>query len=136
MKKEKMDKGEFVERLGFFFVCDNTDPGTLDEIKVIIEKMNLIEKTSSLKYEKCIIVNKMDKKVDKSITKAMNLTLEGLKKKYKITVYKVSALTNHGVKDALRNFITKIHQNAVDVKQNEGIDDQDLDQDDENMVKY
>jgi GTPase SAR1 family protein len=116
-----------VERLGFILVCDCTDPKSVDDLKQIIDKLHQIEKTNNLFYPKCIMVNKVDKmteKEGKGKLKSMMTELEQLKSKYKLDCNKVSALTNQEVLESFRKFISKIHQQQVDNKQNEGVEDQ------------
>lgn len=117
-----------IERQGFMFVCDCTDPKTYDDIKVIMEKIYQIEKTNNIIYPKCILLNKIDQAHDKKKLKTIISDLEGFKAKMKFEFYRVSALTNLGVQEAFRKFISKIHQQQVDQKQNEGVDDMENDE--------
>lgn len=121
-------KEEVIERHGFILVCDVTDVSTANDIKSVIEKLQQIEKTNNLIYPKCIFINKMDRNQKKNL-KTILTELEEIKKKCKLDIFKVSALTNSGVIDAFRKFMGRIHQQKVDEKQNEGMDDRENSED-------
>lgn len=125
-----------IERLGFILVCDCVDPNSGKDLEILIDKLHQIEKTNNLIYPKCIFVNKTDKAVDKETKtklKTMISELEVFKTKYKLEVFKVSALTNQGIVESFRKFVSKIHQQQVDLKQNEGRDN---DNENENDVEF
>jgi GTPase SAR1 family protein len=125
-------KNERVDRLGFILVCDVTDYKSFEDLNVIIEKLHQIEKTNNLVhlYPKLVLLNKYDKASDKDTKanlKKMTGILETLKKKCNLEYCKVSALTNQGIFENFRKFISKIHHHLVDQKQKEGFEDQDND---------
>jgi GTPase SAR1 family protein len=121
------ENDEKIERVGFIFVCDCNDQKSYEAIKTIIEKLHQIEKTNNLMYPKCIFINKIDKGADKKKLKAIITDLQQFKTKFKLEFYKTSALTNYGITESFRKFISKIHQQQVDQKQNEGVEDQEND---------
>lgn len=123
-----------VERQGFIFVCDITDKQSLEDAKLVIEKMQQMEKTSGFNYPKCIFINKTDRNIEKKIIKAFNNEADILKQKYKLELYKVSALNNSGVIDSFRKFLSKIHQQLMDLKQNEGMEEKDPDDNDDEKI--
>jgi len=123
-----------IERIGFVIVFDISEHSTYDDAKWILEKLHSVEKTNNIFYEKCMLINKIDKALDKRKVKNIFAELETLKKKYKCDYYKVSALTSEGVGEAFRKFLSKIHQKKIDEKQNEGVDDvEDLELEEEDI---
>ena len=124
-----------IERRGFILICDCTDLKTIEDLKIIIDKLNQIEKTNNLIYPKCILINKIDK-IDKEKLKIIIKDFEVLRTKFKIDICKISALTNYGVVESFKKFISKIHQQEADNKQNEGYEDQDQDEDNFDAVNY
>ena len=131
----EMDKKK-IERKAFILVCDITDLKSLEQIKGILDKLQQIEKTNNLPYPKCIFINKMDRNLDKKKCKVFMTELEAIKHKYKLEFYKVSALTNSGVIDSFRKFMSKIHQDLMDKKQNEGMDEDLSDEEEEDIVTF
>mmetsp|Transcript_38508 Transcript_38508/g.39935 ORF Transcript_38508/g.39935 Transcript_38508/m.39935 type:complete len:246 (+) Transcript_38508:1-738(+) len=123
-----------IERQGYILVVDITEPKTLEDATTIIEKLQQIEKTSNLPYPKCIFINKVDRVMDKKKVKAFLSEVEQVKSKYKIDIFKVSALNNTGVVDGFRKFLAKIHQMLMDKKQNEGLEEQDQSDSDEEEI--
>ena len=128
----QMDKS--IERQGYILVCDITEPSSLEDIKTIIDKLQQIEKTSNLSYPKCIFINKIDRTFDKKKVKAFFTEVEQLKQKYKMEVYKVSALNNVGIIESFRKFMAKIHQQLMDEKQNEGMEEKDKSDEEEDPI--
>ena len=114
-----------IERQGFILVCDITEQASLEDLKTVIEKMQQIEKTSGLTFPKCLFINKIDRNIDKKKVKSFLAEAEQLKQKYKIDIYRVSALNNSGIIDGFRKFLSKIHQQIMDAKQNEGMEEKD-----------
>lgn len=123
-----------IERQGFIFVCDITEPTSLEDLKTVIEKMQQIEKTSGLSFNKCLFINKIDRNIDKKKVKSFLQEAEALKQKYKIDIYRVSALNNSGIIDGFRKFLSKIHQQILDAKQNEGFDEKDVVEDEDEEI--
>lgn len=124
-----MDKS--IERQGYLLVVDITEPQSLEDAKTIIEKLHQIEKTSNLTYPKCIFINKIDRIIDKKKIKSFLADVEQLKLKYKIDIFKVSALNNSSVMESFRKFLSRIHQQLLDKKQNEGLEEKDYSDSDE-----
>lgn len=123
-----------IERRGFILVCDCTDIKTVEDLRIIIEKLHQIEKTNNLFYPKCILLNKIDR-VDKEKLKSVLKEVESFRSRYKIDIMKISALTNYGVVESFKKFVSKIHQQEVENKQNEGCEDQDEDEEDLDKVE-
>jgi GTPase SAR1 family protein len=112
-----------IEIRGYIFVCDLSDQESINGIDDIIEKLHQIEKSNNLFYPKCIMLNKLDKITDKEKLKNIIKTLDNHKSKHKCDIFKVSALTNNGITEYFKKFLSKIHQQEIDNKQNEGLDD-------------
>lgn len=127
-------KDKSIERRGFILVCDITEQKTLTDLDIIVEKMQQIEKTTGLVFPKCIFVNKIDRNIDKKKVKTFMSEVEQLKTKYKLDYYKVSALNNSGIIDSFRKFLSKIHQQLMDQKQNEGMEEKDLEEEEESII--
>jgi hypothetical protein len=124
-----------IERQGYILVVDITDPQTLEDAKTVIEKLQQIEKTSNLPYPKCVFINKIDRVIDKKKVKSFLAEAEQMKHKYKIDIFKVSALSNIGVVESFKKFLSKIHQQLLDKKQNEGLEEKDFsDSDNEDPI--
>ncbi len=118
-----------IERRGFMFVHDVNDKESLEDIISMIDKLHQIEKGNNLFYHKCIMLNKIDRCTDKKSLKETLQILENVKQKYKVDTYKVSAFTNTGVVENFKKFASKIQQQEIENKQNEGLDD--MEQDDQ-----
>lgn len=127
-------KDKSIERRGFIFVCDITESQSLEDLKTVIEKMQQIEKTSGLIFPKCVFINKVDRNFDKKKVKSFFTEVEQLKVKYKLDVFKVSALNNSGIIEAFRKFLSKIHQQILDSKQNEGMEEKDKSDEEEDPI--
>lgn len=116
-----------IDRMGFVFVCDVTDTKTFEDVKAAIIKLHQIEKSNNIAYPKCILINKNDKcYLRKSFFKEIG-EINELKQKYKVDVYRTSALTGEGIEESFRKFIAKIHQQQIDSKQMQGVADNDND---------
>jgi len=126
------DEDPSIERKGFVFVCDATDDKSADDIITLLDKLNQIEKSNDLTYPKGVFINKVDK-ADKEKLKKIVEKLDQVKAKYKfIDVFKTSALTNYGIVESFKKFLSRIHQIEADSKQNEGYEDKSDDDDDKN----
>lgn len=117
-----------IERRGFIFVCDCTDPESIKDVTTVIDKLHQIEKSNNLFYPKCILLNKIDKITDKDKLKNLMKDLDQYKAKYKLDTCRVSALTNYGINEFFKKFVSKIHQQEIDNKQNEGLEEPDDDE--------
>lgn len=120
-----------IERQGYIIVVDITEPQSLEDAKTVIEKLQQIEKTSNLHYPKCIFINKIDRIIDKKKIKSFVSEVEQLKLKYKLDIFRISALNNNGVIEAFKKFLAKIHQSIMDKKQNEGLEEKDFSSDED-----
>ena len=113
--------------MGFVFVIDATDYGSYEVVKDIFDKMCEIEKRVNLSYSKAFFINKIDlvKTEDtKENLKKMIKDIKSLKEKYNLDshdYYLTSALNGRGIIDAVKKFISKIHQKKSEEKQNEGL---------------
>lgn len=115
---------ESIERLGFVFVVDATDVSTVKDVKVVLEQLNQIEKTSNLYYHKCVLINKSEQIIEERKKQKFETEMERLlKNNYKVVKFKVSALTNFGVKESIKKFVAKLHQEISEARQNDGIQD-------------
>jgi Ni2+-binding GTPase involved in maturation of urease and hydrogenase len=120
-------KDEKIERRGFILVCDCSDVKSFEDIIQIISKLYHIEKTNNLTfyYPKCVFINKHDKLSDKvkANLKIMTAELDLWKKKCNLEYFKVSALTNEGLVEHFRKYLSRIHQVMVEDDQNDGFSD-------------
>ena len=130
------DPNKKLERKGFVFVCDCSDESSVDDIITIIEKLIQIEKTNNLIYPKLIMMNKKDK-VDVGVLEKLKKKISG-KFNGKKTPFlaEVSALTNDGITDSFKKFMSTIQQEEEENVQNKGLEegDPDDDIDEENKV--
>jgi GTPase SAR1 family protein len=129
-KKEHLD----FPRKGFVFVCDANDDNSVDDIIFTIERLREIEKTNNMemKYPKLILINKKDKVDSQTIKKI----IKKIKDKFSsnsniIDIQEVSALTNEGIIDSFKSFMSKIQQLDVESKQNNGYQENELEEEDE-----
>ena len=125
-------ESEDIQRGGFVFVCDSENDKSLEQVIKIIEKLQEIEKSNNLIYPKMLLFNKSDKVNEKtfkeSIKKYQN-ALESFKGKFKIESLRVSALTGQGIIESFKMFLSKIHQEQKNQKQNDGIQEPDEEDD-------
>jgi len=117
-----LNNGFEVEVRGFIFVMDCNDKDSLGDLMSIIEKIHSIEKGNALFYPKCIMLNKIDKLKDKKILKEMQPNLDHIRERFKCDTYKVSAFTNIGVSESFKKFVSKIHMQEIQLKENSGFD--------------
>lgn len=113
-----------IPRSGFIFVCDCENLKSFESIEKIIEKLQEVEKSNNLKYPKMILFNKSDRLNEEEFREYVQrkaTVLESFKGRSKIDIFRVSALTGHGVEDAFKMFVTRIHQEQQNQKQNDGI---------------
>lgn len=129
-----MDKS--IDREGFIIVVDYTDPQTLEDAKIVIDKLHQIEKTSNLPYPKCIFINKFDRFQDKNKVKTFLSDIERLKFNYKVDVYKVSCLTNSGIMDGLKKFLGRVHQSIIDRMQKDEMEIKEYEEVDEEEINF
>lgn len=125
-------ESEYINRGGFVFVCDCENLQSLDTIIKIIEKLQEIEKSNNLIYQKMLLFNKSDKINDKTFKenyKKYFTVLESFKGKFKIEALRVSALTGQGILESFKMFLSKIHQEQKNQKQNDGINEPDEEED-------
>jgi G3E family GTPase len=119
-------KGE-IERLGFVFVIDALDYSSYESVKEIFEQMCSLEKRVNLKYSKAFFINKIDlvkTEESKENLKKLIKDIKSLKESWELDshdYYLMSALNGRGVIDAIKKFISKIHQMKSEEKQNEGL---------------
>lgn len=125
-------ESEYINRGGFVFVCDCEKPETLDTIVKMIEKLQEIEKSNNLIYQKMLLFNKNDKineQIFKEKFKKYLTVLENFKGKFKIDALRVSALTGQGIIESFKMFLSKIHQEQKNQRQNDGISEPDEEED-------
>lgn len=130
------NKDKSIDREGFIIVVDYTEPQTLEDAKIVIDKLHQIEKTSYLFYPKCIFINKFDRFQDKNKVKSFLSDIERLKFNYKVDVYKVSCLTNTGIMDALKKFLGRVHQSIIDRMPKEDIEIKDYEEVEEEEINF
>ncbi len=121
---------DYIERNGFFFVCDCVKPETMEIAFKLIEKLQNVEKSNNITYPKMLLFNMCDKVTETeffNFIKEKVDAIENFKGKYKLDILKVSALTGQGINDAFRRFLGRIHQEMSNAKQNDGIPEQDDD---------
>ena len=129
-------ESEYIQRGGFIFVCDCENDKTLEQVIKVIEKLQEIEKSNNLIYPKLLLFNKCDKIVEKTFKENMKKyqrALEHFRSKFKIESLMVSALTGQGLIEAFKLFLSKIHQEQKNQRQNDGIQEPD---DDEELKLY
>ena len=120
----------FIERNGFVFVCDCVKENTMETVFKLIENMNKIEKSNNLIYPKMILFNMMDKVSEKEFYKFIENkvnVIENYRSKYKIDIFRVSALTGQGIEDSIKKFVRGIHQEISNASQNNGVEEQEED---------
>ena len=128
---------EYIERSGFVFVCDCKNKSNLDTVIKIIEKMLEIEKSNNFVFPKLLLFNKYDKVSKMELAEYIqkkSTQLQSFQGKFKMDVLYVSALTGHGIDSAFKRFLSRIHQEMKNIKQNDGIEEPE-DQDDEKFFK-
>ena len=120
-------ESEHISRVGFVFVCEIKNEGSIKSVIKIIEKLHEIEKSNNLICTKMIMFNKTDiieeNEFNETIVKFPEL--KEFITKYKIDISKVSALTGRGISDSFINFLNKIHQEQRNQQQNDGINEPD-----------
>ncbi|MCQ2817808.1 MAG: ADP-ribosylation factor-like protein [archaeon] len=130
-------ESEVIPRLGFVFVCDCEKLNTFDSVEKVIEKLQEIEKSNNLKYPKLILFNKSDKVDEEEFKEYIHkkqAALETFSGKYRMDILRVSALTGNGIVEAFKSFLTKIHQEQQNKKQNEGINEPEGDEDEKDIA--
>lgn len=109
-KKFYLDYSRVIPRVGVIFVADLNNETSLNDIVLIIKKLNEVEKSTDSHYQtiKAVFINKLDKLGEGKKIKNIKNKFDGVR--LDCEIFYVSALTNEKIHSAMSAYLAKLSE--------------------------